>query len=137
MSTRRLPRSGAVLFHSTDSNEWITPDRRYRVWHNGDGYTECENDHVMRITREMAAQARQCPADAWSRQILSALAQGKRGYICSAGTEHALPLVWDVWDGQIDDYLGREATRAGTFAEACAVLDAHLVTVIDRSARHD
>jgi len=92
-----------VTFLRVGDRQWRTEDGQYEVVYGFGGYTECEENHPVRITAGVAAAARDAQGTSWARPILDAIAAGRAGYTCNAGSEHPYN-VWHVWNLGGNDY---------------------------------
>lgn len=102
----------------SSGSHWESEDGEYGVQLE-EGTTDCDEPHVMKITRTILEHAQQYPRAAYSQTILFNHRQGKRGYICE-GDSHGYP-IWTVWvHGHTVDEM------APTFAQALEILAASI-----------
>lgn len=113
-----------ITLVSAGGQTWRTEDGRYEITYSFGGYTECEEDHPVRITANLADAARQAQGTSWARPILAAIAAGKRGYRCPAGSEHPYDM-WQVWDLKADDFAA-DLRACESFLDAATSLARYL-----------
>lgn len=114
---KRTRRFGDLLLVSQANGEWKTEDGRHGVSNQRAGYTTCEGAHPVRISREMAANARERPTHRWALPIIEALDAGKRGYWCPGNQEHEGEWGWIPWSVNVSVDSAAHAVY-GTLAEA-------------------
>lgn len=108
-------RVAGLTFTSDGHGSWFTDDRRYEISRQIAGWTECEQDHPVKITPALLARARENRGTGWAQHILTAAGQGRSGYLCPAGTEHAYER-WLTFDHRTRDLT--DGGYADSFTEA-------------------
>lgn len=110
-----------IQLHHADGG-WWTADRRYEIRKAFGGLTECENSHPVRLTPALVTHAQASSHTTWARQILDAVSQGKRGFICEGGSEHSYE-EWQCWDHRADDYaLNRDLSHGDSWMDIADTL---------------
>lgn len=122
---RRITRNiDGITLVSVGERQWRTDDGRYEITYAFGGFTECEEDHPVRITAALAAAAREAQGTSWTLPILAAIAAGRPGYTCRAGTEHAYS-TWQVWDLHRNNYAD-DLSSCESFTDAARSLARHI-----------
>jgi hypothetical protein len=123
-----------VELRREESGVYVTPDGRYEVsrsWAEG----WCDDPHPVQIPkatrldlRERIRNGEAKPADV-DQEVWQAVLDGKKGYHCEGGMEHAY-ISWGVWNRQREDYVtnpsGQDGNDFRTKKEAVAFLADHL-----------
>ncbi len=115
--------NGVTLLRVGDK-QWRTEDGQFEIVYGFGGYTQCEEDHPVRITAHLAASAREAQGTSWAQPILKAIAAGRRGYLCEAGNEHPYNM-WQVWNIARNDYAD-DLRACDSFTDAAKALAAYL-----------
>lgn len=104
---------------SSGEGHWHSADGRYGVQLES-GVTFCVDKHPVKITRQLRQWAEENHTRSVAQPVLSAIAMGRRGYLCPGDEEHGYP-VWTIWvNGEVVDETG------DTFAAALDIFGAEI-----------